>query len=260
MNSFKPPFGSWRVAIFLLTAGYFFLQTWFVYFDYPREGTAQELSAQAKEGLGLWRKNNCQACHQIYGFGGFLGPDLTNMIARAPDEDWTYILTEGRKQMPAYHFDERERAVMIAFLTEINETGTGVPRFTSLKDDVDVDYLVGDYLEATNRTAGEAVLRGEEQVRDKACNECHSQLAVEGQGANDLTLALSRRSPEYIRTILKEGKAVMPPFEFLTDEQVGDILAYLSWMRRNRRELGLFHSKKENGDTFNWAAVPWFEY
>ncbi|MCH7870146.1 MAG: c-type cytochrome, partial [Planctomycetes bacterium] len=45
----------------------------------------------AKSGLAIWRENNCQACHQIYGYGGFLGPDLTNLMDRRPDEDWKYI-------------------------------------------------------------------------------------------------------------------------------------------------------------------------
>lgn len=260
MNSQMAHSGRSRVVILLLAVAGFFVQTGFVYFDFPRNVPGRRLSTQAKEGRDLWRKNNCQACHQIYGYGGFLGPDLTNITARRPDEDWTNVLTQERKQMPAFGFDEEECAAIVEFLEEISETGTGLPRFTTLKDNVDPDFLVGNYLRATQRTVDASVLRGEKQIRESACSQCHPPFSVGTDGAPDMTLALSRRSPEYIRTITREGKGAMPPHDFLTDEQVDDILTCLVWMNRNRRELGLFYSNKENGSTFNWATLPWFEY
>lgn len=256
----EPRPGTWRVVIFLLAVVCFFVQTGFVYLDYPRERSAQEFSEEAKRGLTLWRKNNCQACHQIYGYGGFLGPDLTNVVARRPIEDWTDILTLGRKQMPAFDFDEEERTAILSFLGEINETGTSIPHFATLRDGVDRDRLVENYLRETKRTADESVLRGEEQIRESACTQCHPPFAVGIQGAPDLTLAASRRSPEYNRMVILESKGAMPSHDFLTDEQLDDILACLSWMNANRRELGLFYSNNENGRSFNWSSLPWFEY
>ena len=97
-----------RASILLLLVVCFFGQTALVYLDYPPRAAARELSDDAKVGLALWRKHNCQACHQIHGFGGFIGPDLTNVVGRRPEEDWSDVLTRGRKQMPAFEFDEQE--------------------------------------------------------------------------------------------------------------------------------------------------------
>ncbi len=52
----------------------------------------------------------------------------------------------------------------------------------------------------------------------------------------------------------------MPAYDFLTDVQLDDMLACLRWMNRNREALGRFHSTLDNGQTFAWKAVPWFEY
>ena len=260
MNSGTPRSASRRVAIFLLLVACFFVQTGFTYFDYPRTASERRLSGPAKEGLALWRKNNCQSCHQIYGFGGFVGPDLTNIVARRPHEDWSDVLTMGRKQMPAFEFEEEQRIAIVAFLTEINETGNSIPHFTGLREGVDADRLVRNYLRAAEGAFDEAVLRGEEQIHKNGCNACHRPFAVGTQGAPDLTPSLSLRSEDYIRDIMLTSKGSMPAYDFLTQQQLDDIMACLSWMNTNRRELGLFYSKKEKGDHFDWATVPWFEY
>ena len=260
MSDDTPPPCTWRVCVFLVLATGFLFQTVFVYSDWPRPDAPQELSPLAKSGLDLWRENNCQACHQIYGYGGFLGPDLTNVMARRPYEDWTDILTLGRKQMPAFDFDEAQRGAIVTFLTEIDRTGTSLPSFTTLKEDAHLNRLVRHYLTATGATADQAVLRGEDLIHENGCQSCHPPFAVGIQGSPDMTLALSVRSPDYIRTILEESMGAMPAYDFLTDAQIDDMLAWLAWTNENRRALGLFHSNKENGDSFRWAAVPWFEY
>ncbi len=39
------------------------------------------VGAPAAAGKLLYQKYNCQACHQIYGLGGYMGPDLTNVYS-----------------------------------------------------------------------------------------------------------------------------------------------------------------------------------
>ncbi len=260
MNSREARTDKARVLIFRMSVAFFFLQTGFVYLNYPSDGVGPKLSPLAKSGLAIWRENNCQACHQIYGYGGFLGPDLTNLMDRRPDEDWEYILTRGRKQMPAFDFDEEQREELIALLTEISTTGLGVPTFTKVKPDVDAKTLVANFLDQTNATADPAVLRGEHQLRENACSQCHRPFAVGNQGAPDLTQTLSLRSPAYVRETLLESRGSMPSYDYLTPAQIDDMLACLAWMNQNRLQLGLFYSEGDNGDAFNWAAVPWFEY
>lgn len=259
MDAEKTHHGPWRVIIYYTAVACFFLQTGFVYFDYPRESPGPPLSQPARQGRTLWRANNCQACHQIYGFGGFLGPDLTNIVARRPHEDWSDILTEGRKQMPAFDFDEQQREAVIAFLSEVNQTGTGYPRYAQLRDDFKVDTMIRDYAQATGRAVDPAVLRGEDQIRENRCSICHRAFAVGNKGAPDISLAFSVRSPDYIREILTTSQGSMPAFDFLTPEQIDDMLACMKWMNENRRELGRFAVPPVQAN-FDWTSVPWFEY
>ena len=42
-------------------------------------------SPVAGSGKLVWQKHNCQSCHQLYGLGGYLGPDLTNVISQVKD-------------------------------------------------------------------------------------------------------------------------------------------------------------------------------
>ena len=105
----------------------FAIQTAMVYAD-DTASTFEVLSEDALEGRRIWHEYNCQTCHQIHGFGGFLGPDLTNYGLRMTDERLNQILTEGSAQMPAFHFDEDQIYYMGSFLDELSDMGQGVPR------------------------------------------------------------------------------------------------------------------------------------
>jgi len=259
MTSESDAVGSRRVIIYFVLVACFFVQSAFVYLDYPRRGHGQELSAQARQGLDIWRRHNCQVCHQIYGFGGFLGPDLTNIMSRRPGEDWSPILTVGRKQMPAFRFDESAQAAIVQFLTELDQTGQGVPHMATAEQ-TSVDRLVQGYQAASGHAVPDPVARGEELSRGSGCGSCHRPFAVGSLGAPDLTTVCSSRSPAELWAIVSGGKGTMPAYVTLTEEQIGDVVAWLTWMNENRRELGI-HNSRDGGDgTFRWARVPWFEY
>ncbi len=87
--------------------------------------TAPLLSDTALKGEHLWQENNCTACHQIYGLGGYLGPDLTN-IASNPIKGLDYaksFFNSGVKSMPKFNFSEEEKTDLATFLKEIDQTG-----------------------------------------------------------------------------------------------------------------------------------------
>jgi nitric oxide reductase subunit C len=50
----------------------------FLIYTSKKEEPYAKLSSKAMMGQQLWQANNCWSCHQIYGLGGYLGPDLTN--------------------------------------------------------------------------------------------------------------------------------------------------------------------------------------
>lgn len=79
------------------------------------------------EGRLVWQKYNCQACHQLYGLGGYLGPDLTN-VCSSPGKGELYIralIQTGTKQMPAFQMSEAETTALIGFLKGVDATGDG---------------------------------------------------------------------------------------------------------------------------------------
>jgi nitric oxide reductase subunit C len=86
---------------------------------------APKMTPQALAGEHLWQQNNCTACHQLYGLGGYLGPDLTNVISN-PTKGADYVeafLNSGVKSMPKYHFSAIEKDRLVAFLTHVDKTG-----------------------------------------------------------------------------------------------------------------------------------------
>jgi nitric oxide reductase subunit C len=87
--------------------------------------TPIELSPEASFGLQIWQENNCWSCHQVYGLGGYLGPDLTNIYSH-PDKGESYIksfLNMGVLSMPKFDFNEEELNAIVAYLKHIDSTG-----------------------------------------------------------------------------------------------------------------------------------------
>lgn len=90
----------------------------------------QAASVGAAEGRLVWQRYNCQSCHQLYGLGGYLGPDLTNVYS-APGKGDAYIramLKAGLAPMPVFHLSEEETVQLIAFLKAADESGSASPR------------------------------------------------------------------------------------------------------------------------------------
>lgn len=80
---------------------------------------------QAQAGQRLFQEKNCIACHQFYGLGGYMGPDLTNVISEAgkgPSYARTF-LEFGTSKMPDFNFEEAEIDSLIAYLQFVDATG-----------------------------------------------------------------------------------------------------------------------------------------
>lgn len=84
----------------------------------------------AARGRLVWQNYNCQSCHQLYSLGGYLGPDLTNLISN-PQKGETLLRTmvkTGTKQMPAFNLSENEMQELIEFLKSTDASGNADPR------------------------------------------------------------------------------------------------------------------------------------
>jgi nitric oxide reductase subunit C len=106
------------IALFL---GYTAYSGW-VYTFGTEQNTAPGFSAQQMLGKQLWQKNNCSACHQLYGLGGYLGPDLTTLISdkkRGKPYAAAFLKTGGTT-MPDFHLSEKEIDAVISYLAYID--------------------------------------------------------------------------------------------------------------------------------------------
>jgi nitric oxide reductase subunit C len=107
-------------------------------------GTAP-LSTAVQNGLRLYQAKNCVACHQIYGLGGYMGPDLTN-VASAPNKDAHYLRTmikNGTDRMPNFGLTDAEADALVAFLKFVDASGRYPPTKPVIKWYGTVDYNSG---------------------------------------------------------------------------------------------------------------------
>ena len=95
----------------------------------PTPYSEKELHLVA-EGRLVWQKYNCHTCHQLYGLGGYLGPDLTNVYSRSGNNEYYIraIVKSGVKQMPAFEISEEEMNALLQFLKNVDQSGTSNPQ------------------------------------------------------------------------------------------------------------------------------------
>lgn len=120
-----------RQLALLFLALAFLGQSYLIYNDHTGS-TLGKLSPAAREGKKLWQNRNCQACHQMFGLGGVLGPDLTNVARRHSPQSLRAYLAAGPLQMPAFKISAEEAAHLYQFLTEMDQTGLSTRTPSSL--------------------------------------------------------------------------------------------------------------------------------
>ena len=119
------------VMIILLTA--FLCFSFFLYSALPVKNSPENAVADA--GKMAWQKYNCNACHQVYGLGGFLGPDLTNVYSIKGEAYIQAFLKTGTAIMPDFHLSGKEIKDLSGFLKTIDATGKSDPKTFTLNYD-----------------------------------------------------------------------------------------------------------------------------
>lgn len=240
-----------RIAMVAILVIIFFIQTYMVYSD--REGRrAGPLTPLAERGRQVWHENNCQSCHQIYGFGGFLGPDLTNMSRELTPARLETILTIGRGQMPALHLPQEDIDAISAYLIELDKTGVGTPRAWTFASPSDVPAL-----DSPEWQISESAARGRDHFLDKRCLDCHLPNPNSMFQSTDITTIAGKLDRDLIRSTLADGRPEkgMPDFKFTADE-IEDVIAYLEWLGENPDSVYAMYNLQPAGG----MKVPWFEY
>jgi len=74
-------------------------------------------------GVPVWRSKNCAACHSVFGLGGHIGPDLTNIYSKRQVIYLDHVLKNGMRNMPNLNLTKKERIALISYLKHINSLG-----------------------------------------------------------------------------------------------------------------------------------------
>ena len=115
-----------KVGVFIFLFAAYVLYSSVVY----TKGTETKLQLSVAElkkvdrGKQIFQQYNCVACHQLYGLGGYLGPELTTAYSdKNRGEQYLRIfLKAGGRRMPNFHFTEEQVNDIIGYLKYVDET------------------------------------------------------------------------------------------------------------------------------------------
>lgn len=115
-----------KIAAFIVL---FLLYTVYSVIVYTK-GTEKNFSYSTNEwkkinhGKDLFQQYNCTACHQLYGLGGYLGPELTTAYSDKHRGElyMKTFLKNGGPRMPDFHFKDEEINDIIVFLKYVDST------------------------------------------------------------------------------------------------------------------------------------------
>lgn len=243
----------------------FIVQTCLVYSDVH---DTVALNEQQIAGRRIWLENNCQTCHQLHGFGGFLGPDLTNAVTRLERVALDSRLTEGSEQMPAFNMNQDEIEAVWAFLTAMNETGIGQarnPNIAGLRVNdtgdapppVTASTPAEALLQVIDESDDAAVQAGLQLFRTRACLGCHVLYGRSSVGAPDLSLSGLSLTPDEILTTLQQGRPPKMPPPALSAAERQSVRAFIIYMAEHRAET---LARVEAQPQPFWLSLPWWEY
>ena len=90
---------------------------------------SEKVQLQVSGGKRIYQQYNCVACHQIYGLGGYLGPELTTAYSdKVRGEAYLRaILTSGGSRMPNFRFTPAQIDALISYLQYVDATAQNNP-------------------------------------------------------------------------------------------------------------------------------------
>ncbi len=115
----------YKILIFSLLMIGFFSYTFLLYNE--NSSYSSITISSSDQGKKIWQEKNCIACHQIYGLGGYLGPDLTNTYSEKGESHIVAFLRNGTQIMPNFQFTENEIENLSQYLKNIDKSGIGRP-------------------------------------------------------------------------------------------------------------------------------------
>ena len=240
------------MMIILVTC--FIIQSCLVYFD---ANESPSLSVAASRGRRIWHQHNCQTCHQFFGFGGFLGPDLTNVSERLTPGRLNDLLTVGSSQMPAFNLAPEEIADIRMFLEGMNETGQGQARFGETGPSARLVRAIENQL-ATETDP--VTLAGYDMFTSRGCQGCHIERKNIIFVVPDLMDVTERLDRTEIMNVLENGRRPKMLAPFLSAEGREQTYEFLLWLRRHRESIDAASAASVDESAIDLWRVPWWEF
>lgn len=248
-----------KIWMMVILAGTFIVQSYLVYSD-PSD--SPPLSEIALLGRNVWHENNCQSCHQFYGFGGFIGPDLTNAYVRVTSERLTRLLTVGSGKMPAFKLSKEEINGFRAYLNHMNETGQGQAKWAGNSNSRDSPgaLITTSLRNAIKESEDPELSKGFNIFVMRGCRDCHLPLGQMIGTTPSLFTVTSRIHQEEIKEVMEQGRSPAMPKPALSDEELDAMYKFIAWIGENQyRILKGAMVESENASGF-WSDVPWWEF
>ncbi|MDP6909437.1 MAG: cytochrome c [Flavobacteriales bacterium] len=104
----------------------FALHSYMIYTQGTEYATGAEFYTEsAKKGKLVFQEYNCISCHQIYGLGGYMGPDLTNvMSAQGKGRSFAEaFIKSGTAKMPKFDMTDEELTSLLDYLEYVGKAG-----------------------------------------------------------------------------------------------------------------------------------------
>jgi nitric oxide reductase subunit C len=248
-----------KKTLLAVLAACFAVQTVLVYGDEP----TGRLDEAALRGRRIFHRGSCQVCHQLYGQGGCLGPDLTNAASRVDDTRLASLLTVGSGQMPAFHLTAPEIADVRAFLEAIDRPDLG--RGQLRQGDPSAGGTPIERLSAAARGAEPPpdVSMGIEAMERRICGTCHVPFRTSIVNAPDLSTVVERLDEAELRGVLSNGrpeKGMPPPAPPFTSDEMDGMVAWLTWLNGHRADLLARSESETRGLGLDWSRLSWWEF
>ena len=114
-------------AIFGALCVAFIFYSGYVYTKGTEAAHLPPMNEVERYGADVFQQYNCIACHQFYGLGGYMGPDLTNVISNRGEAVARAFIMAGTASMPNLGLSPEEVDAVVAYLAFVDKTGTYPP-------------------------------------------------------------------------------------------------------------------------------------
>lgn len=246
-----------RRAILAGVVACFAGQTALVYLDPPPPGVPP-LSEQATIGRKIWHTRNCQSCHQLYGFGGFLGPDLTNVTARLAPQQFERVLTERTGRMPAFDLSRDEILAVTEFLRAMDSTGQGQAKLPLLAGADSGRRLIAAIQEEISDSDDEAIRHAFDIFVMRGCRGCHFAAGRPLRIAPDLLTVRHRLDRTELQDVLRRGRPPGMPTPPLSPQERVTMEQFIGWL--GTHEYDVRQRGRPPIDDTVASGLPWWEF